>query len=218
MIGLYFLAVVVAYVLVSYWIVRRCKPRWAKWMLVVVAIAVPTWDLVPQHLAYRAACAAEAGEFAASGPIEVAGFFHPEMNEKSARAFVEDLGFKYIETYTIRATGKTLIRVETDRDGAVNAVEIAAPTSRYEIVNFNNLRADRLREAGTRVVERETGRVIASQTSIAKDRSWVFRALFPATWPGGGGAVCSGAAPRYTYLAPGFLVPKPSRINTERIP
>ena len=218
MIGLYFLTVIGIYALIWCWIVWWCKPRWAKWVLVLVAVVIPTWDLVPQHIAYRAACATEAGEYVASERIEVAGFFDAELSEEFARSFVEELGFKYIETYTIRATGKTLIRVERDADGAVKTVDIARPTSRYEVSSFNYLRADRLRAFGKRVIDRETGNVVASQATIAKARSWLFRALFPSSWPGGGGAACSGESYRYPGLVPGFLVPQNNDTDTDKTP
>jgi hypothetical protein len=218
MIGLYFFGVIAIYIFAWYWIVRWCRPRWAKGGLILVAVAIPTWDLVPQHIAYRAACKSLAGEYLASEPIAVRGFFDPDMSETFARRFVENEGFAFVETYAFLATGKRLVRVERDTNGVVKVVEISSPMSRYELSDFSFLRTDLLRVSGRKVTDRETGKVVASQTRIAKARSWVFRALFPPMWPGGGGAVCTGANPRHQYLVPGFLVPTSDDSERETAP
>lgn len=196
MIGLYFLTVVGIYVFAWYWIVRWCKPRWAKWVLILVAVAIPTWDLVPQHIAYREACRSEAGDHVASESIAVRGFFDPDMSEIFAHRFVENQRIEYVETYTSLATGKKLVRVERGANGDARVLEISGPTSQYEVSDFSFLRTDLLRASGRKVTDRATGKVVASHTRIAKARSWVFRALFPPMWPGGGGAACSGGSPR----------------------
>ncbi len=214
MIGIYLLGVIGIYVFVWYWIVRWCKPRWSKWVLIAVAVAIPTWDMLPQHVAYRAACQSEAGEYVASEPIIARGFYYAFADEEAARSFVDELGFDYVEVYSIQPAGKTLVRVARESTESVKALPIGSPESQFEYSEFSRQLGSNLRAFGLQVIDRKSGQVLASHTTIGKRSTWVFRFLFPSTWPGDGGS-CRGRPPRYPRLVPDFLSPASARPHEE---
>lgn len=62
MAGLFAWLILIAYIWVGYKTVRRLQTRKAKWIVVLIFVLVPTWDIVPGYIYLYSLCGTESGQ------------------------------------------------------------------------------------------------------------------------------------------------------------
>lgn len=217
MFGLLILGIIAAYAWFWVFVARRFKARWVKVAIALVAVLIPTWDLIPQGVRFRELCEREAGQHFYAEPIVVEGFYGPSMGRGGAADFVEHEGYRYIETKgPYQGVAGQLLRIEQGPGGEIVRTKIDRVTSRYELSDFRERRGWGLSVAGQRVIDRETGAVLADDVSAYKGGNWIFRSRAFRAFPAGGDP-CHGPPQPEALLPTKFLLPaNPNHKPNER--
>lgn len=176
--GLYFVLTVLA--------VIKTKPLWAKGLVLLAALLIPTADAVYGRYQLKQICAVEAGLKVYRVVEHVEGF----MEQLGTDYWVRNGGYKFSEDFPLNGTATRYSK----RDGQIIQDNRVAPKSQYRV---RSIRIGETKDTYLRsqfVVDTIQGEILATDTQIAFNGGWAERFLAQFSDAGGGAvAWCTNA-------------------------
>lgn len=161
-------------------LIRMARLRRLQIAVAVLAVAVPTWDLVPIWAQYEWLCWTVPEVNTPSKPIRVAGYLDQTrpMGPGTAKLRLEQ-GFEYVEALASYPSNARFERASRLPNGRIEIVSIDKPISRYWLE-----RSDRTLPLGAgigteRIIDTATGAAIAWETWVTPGESWVIKTIVP---------------------------------------
>jgi len=154
----------------AYKIVRLAKPRWAKALVILVVILIPTADAVYGRIKLRQMCEAEGGLKVYKVMEGVEGFDNPK--DEPLEQWLRINGFKFIEG--IDRSGKPS-RMSLRADGTI-ALELGvAPISKYFYEDTHGNSDDIFYRIEKTIRVRNTDEVLSRAVNFSYAGGWVER-------------------------------------------
>lgn len=169
------------YIAIAYWVFKRCGGSNFRWLVLALAVLIPSGDAVVGRLYLKQLCTKEGGLKVYRVAEHVDGF----MEQLGTDYWVSVGSYRYSEDFPIN--GK-VTRYER-QDGQIVQMDNVLPQSQYRVrrqhIGSHN---DRYRRSVFLVEGIPNGEILATDTQIAFNGGWVerFIALFSDS---GGGSV-----------------------------
>ena len=110
---------------------KRYQQRWLNWWVVlIILVLIPTWDVLPAHFYFNKLCEKDAGLHVYKTVNNIEGFYYKNIGKSGAKSILLKYPYKYIEAQKFP---KGLMKYRLDNDGNLVMKEISQPTSRYTL-------------------------------------------------------------------------------------
>lgn len=126
MIGLSLLMIVVAYIYIARFIIKKIGNKKIKYVILAVFILIPTWDVILGNLTFRYLCYKEGGEKIFKTAENVPGFL--DLYAGDPTNTILNYGYKHLETKSKMGGYKYF---SMSHDGTIVTSDIDEPVSNY---------------------------------------------------------------------------------------
>ncbi|WP_418647611.1 hypothetical protein ACNQFN_22375 [Thauera butanivorans] len=168
--GLLVLALIAGYVWGAAKLFKRVGPYWAKALVVIAAILIPTADAVYGRIKLKQMCEAEGGLHIYRVVEGVEGFDYPSMTPIDE--WIKKYGYHFIEG---EALGGKRSRIRLQPDGKIVREVGVIPIAKYAYeVDKGDVRDTFLR-IESRVVEKGSSEILARYVNIGYSGGWFER-------------------------------------------
>lgn len=169
------------YIAIAYWVFKRFKESRFRWLVLAVAVLIPSGDAVVGRLYLKHLCAEEGGLKVYRVAEHVDGF----MEQLGTDYWVSVGGYRFSEDFPMNGKVTRYVR----QDGQIVQLDNVLPQSQYRVrrQHIGGVR-DRYRRSVFLVESILSGEILATDTQIAFNGGWAerFIALFSDS---GGGTV-----------------------------
>lgn len=168
--GLLVLALIAGYIWGVSKLFKRVGPLWAKVLLVVAAILIPTADAVYGRIKLKQMCEAEGGLHIYRMVEGVEGFDYPTMEPNDE--WITKYGYRFVEGEEV---GGKRSRVSLLPDGKTTREVDVSPMSKYAFeVRLGDVR-DIYFRTESRVIEKGSSEILARYVNIGYAGGWFER-------------------------------------------
>lgn len=184
MIGLSILIVIIIYIYIARLIIKKINDKKVRYIVLVIYILIPTWDIIPGKITFHYLCYKEAGEKIIKNVDSVAGFLNliggdPEYT-------INNYKYEYLESYDRRGSLKHYVK---SHDGIIVALHYDEPISEYSFYEKKHKYSFPWRIVRyNQIIEHiDSKEILAVRTRFSYSGGWVSRYLGNI---GGGSSTC----------------------------
>jgi hypothetical protein len=174
--GLLVLFLIGLYVTGANKLVRRTQPIWAKALIVIAALLIPTADAIYGSKNFKEMCKADAGLRIHRSVENVEGF--STGNSSPYESWVTKFGYSYVEGYRFGEQNKETMRYVSDRDGKAHLIfeKNGVLKSRYLLTDTKDDSRMYLRRQDV-IKDLVTNEILATNTTLIYFGGWVERGI-----------------------------------------
>ena len=180
MIGLSILAVLIIYIALAHFIIKRLKNKKLKYLVIAVFILIPTGDYLLGRIYLQLWCATEGGLMIYETVDNVEGFLS-EYGVKSADLnYFKKLKYKYLEQIKKEDIGKgweNIIYIAPDEMGIPRVSYPGYLRSRYILTMTEARLPFGFFKQQYRIEEIASGKVLATATNLSFQGGWIKESL-----------------------------------------
>ena len=177
MIGLAVLAGIAIYVGVWWFLVRTLSQGWAKALAILIALAIPFWDLPVGYLRYQNYCVSEGGLRISSRIAPQESVYFDSVPSYPANELIAE-GIRVVEI--ARPDGRGIARHERQGAGSITTLIITRPQSSLRVTYVRNQRLDWNIIREDRYVRNQAdARLLAQYSEFSWQGGWLQHSFAP---------------------------------------
>ena len=170
--ALLILVLFIAYLVISIWVIAKVKPRWGKWVALLIAVLIPTADAVYGRMKLKALCATEGGMKIFRTVEGVEGFYN--MGGSADDGLLVKHEYRFVEG---DAKGDSHERKSKLLTGEIVWEANVRLKSRFAIKLVPGNLRDKYLKNETQIIDISTNEILARTTRFSYSGGWVERSI-----------------------------------------